>query len=69
MSVTGELLANNARCAATFSGPLPPAGFTDLDEDVRQSADRIQASPFIPHEHAVHSFVFDVATGRRAEVK
>src|SRR6476659_8493897 len=34
--------------------------FSDLDEDVRQSVRRIQASPFIPHTDQVRGFVFDV---------
>jgi carbonic anhydrase len=42
--------------------------FTGLDEDVRQSAARIQASPFVPHKDAIRGFVFDVATGRLNEV-
>src|SRR5487761_961675 len=42
--------------------------FPDLDEDVRQSIARIQASPFIPHKDAVRGFVFDVATGKLNEV-
>ena len=42
--------------------------FTDLDEDVRQSLARIQASPFVPHKDAVRGFVFDVATGKLNEV-
>lgn len=42
--------------------------FPDLDEDVRQSIARIQASPFIPHKDAVRGFVFDVATGLLKEV-
>jgi carbonic anhydrase len=42
--------------------------FTDLDEDVRQSVARIQASPFIPHKDAIRGFVFDVATGKLNEV-
>src|SRR5215467_7051620 len=42
--------------------------FPDLDEDVRQSIARIQASPFIPHKN-VRGFVFDVATGRLNEVE
>ena len=41
--------------------------FPDLDEDVRQSIARIQASPFIPHRN-VRGFVFDVGTGRLNEV-
>src|SRR5919199_2064367 len=42
--------------------------FDDLDEDVRQSIARIQASPFIPHKESVRGFVFDVKTGRLREV-
>lgn len=42
--------------------------FDDLDEDVRQSIRRIKASPFIPRTDSVRGFVFDVATGRLAEV-
>ena len=43
--------------------------FTDLNEDVRQSIARIQASPFVPHKDSVRGFVFDVSTGRLDEVK
>ncbi len=42
--------------------------FTDLETDVRQSIGRIKASPFVPHKDSVRGFVFDVATGRLAEV-
>ncbi|MFN0283064.1 MAG: beta-class carbonic anhydrase [Kineosporiaceae bacterium] len=42
--------------------------FPDLDEDVRQSLARIQASPFVVHKDSVRGFVFDVATGLLREV-
>src|SRR4051794_2524215 len=42
--------------------------FDDLDEDVRQSIARIQASPFIPHTDSVRGFVYEVETGRLREV-
>ncbi len=42
--------------------------FGDLDEDVRQSKARIQASPFIPHKDDVRGFVYDCATGKLNEV-
>jgi carbonic anhydrase len=42
--------------------------FTDLEEDVRQSIGRIQASPFIPHKDSVRGFVYDVHTGALREV-
>ena len=43
--------------------------FPDLDEDVRQSIRRINASPFVPHTDALRGFVFDVGSGRLAEVE
>jgi carbonic anhydrase len=42
--------------------------FTDIDEDVRQSIARINASPFIPHKDSVRGFVYEVETGRLREV-
>jgi carbonic anhydrase len=42
--------------------------FDDLDEDVRQSIARIQASPFIPRKDSVRGFVYDVESGRLREV-
>ena len=42
--------------------------FTDLEDDVRTSRQRILDSPFIPHTESVRGFVFDVTTGRLADV-
>jgi carbonic anhydrase len=42
--------------------------FSDLEEDVRQSIARIQASPFIPHKESVRGFIYEVETGRLREV-
>jgi carbonic anhydrase len=42
--------------------------FDDLEGDVRQSIARIKASPFIPKKDQVRGFVYDVETGRLAEV-
>ena len=42
--------------------------FSDLDEDVRQSIARIEASPFIPRKDSVRGFVYDVHTGALREV-
>jgi carbonic anhydrase len=33
-----------------------------------QSANRIKASPFIPHTDSIRGFIFDVATGVLDEV-
>jgi carbonic anhydrase len=42
--------------------------FDDLQQDVRQSIRRIQASPFVAHKDAIRGFVYDVHTGKLAEV-
>src|SRR5262245_41895638 len=42
--------------------------FNDVDEDVRQSIARIEASPFVPNKGSVRGFVYDVATGKLREV-
>ena len=42
--------------------------FNDLENDVRQSIARIQASPFILYKDSVRGFVYEVETGRLREV-
>jgi carbonic anhydrase len=42
--------------------------FDDLEEDVRQSIARIEASPFIPRKNRIRGFVYEVETGRLREV-
>ena len=43
--------------------------FPELEEDVRQSLRRIEASPFVTKHGSLRGFIFDVATGRLNEVK
>jgi carbonic anhydrase len=53
------------------TGVKPPwaaEAFADLDEDVRQSIARIEASPFIPRKDSVRGFVYDVRSGSLREV-
>jgi carbonic anhydrase len=42
--------------------------FPDLDEDVRQSIGRINASPFVPKQDSIRGFVYEVESGRLREV-
>ena len=42
--------------------------FRELEQDVRQSMARIKASPFIPSKDGIRGFIYDVKTGRLAEV-
>ena len=41
--------------------------FEAVEDDVRQTAERIKASPFLPHK-SIRGFVFDVHTGQLDEV-
>jgi len=42
--------------------------FTDLDDAVRQSIQRVERSVFVPHRDRVRGFVYDVDTHRLREV-
>ncbi|MFN8130238.1 MAG: carbonic anhydrase [Solirubrobacteraceae bacterium] len=42
--------------------------FPDVDADVRQSLNRVKASPFIPKKESVRGFVYEVETGNLREV-
>ena len=55
---------------ASDTGIRPPfalEAFPDVDDDVRQSIARINASPFIPHKH-VRGFVYEVEKGTLRQV-
>jgi carbonic anhydrase len=43
--------------------------FDDLEQNVRDSITRIQASPFIPRKDKVRGFVYEVESGRLREVR
>ncbi|MFI0964895.1 beta-class carbonic anhydrase [Streptomyces sp. NPDC021080] len=42
--------------------------FRDVDQDVRQSMQRVRTSPFLPYTDDVRGFVFDVTTGLLREI-
>jgi len=53
------------------TGVRPPfalEAFSDLEQDVRQSARRIRSSAFVPSKDNIRGFVYDVKTGRLNEV-
>jgi carbonic anhydrase len=52
------------------TGQRPPweaRSFPDLEQDVRDSVQRIKASPFIPHKDSVRGFIYDTKTGELRE--
>ena len=57
---------------AADTGLRPPfalEAFPDLEENVRQSIRRLEASPFIPVKDHIRGFIHDVESGRLNEVK
>jgi carbonic anhydrase len=46
-----------------------PESFSDLEDDVRHSIARIEASPFIPNKDNIRGFVYEVETGKLREVQ
>jgi carbonic anhydrase len=46
----------------------PVHTFDDLDQNVRDSIDKIRNSPFVPRTDNVRGFVYEVETGRLREV-
>ncbi len=54
------------------TGQRPPfalEAFSNLEESVRRSMQRIRACPFIPVKDRIRGFVYDVTTGRLNEVR
>jgi len=53
------------------SGAVPSfaiESFTNVEDSVRQSIQRVRSSPFLPHRDQVRGFVYDVDTGLLTEV-
>lgn len=49
--------------------PFALEAFPDPDDDVRQSMERIKASPFVPNKNGLRGFVYEVESGALREVK
>jgi carbonic anhydrase len=69
LTVTDAELKEKVRNETGVAPPFAIEAFTDLEQDVRQSIARIEASPFVPHKDAIRGFVYEVETGRLREVK
>jgi carbonic anhydrase len=55
----------------TGKTPVVPArffAFTDLEENVRQQIQKVKSHPWIPESLPVRGFIYDVDTGKLAEV-
>ena len=68
LTFTDDELKAQIQEEAGIKPHFPMESFSDLEEDVRQSIARIQASPFVLHKESVRGFVYEVETGRLREV-
>ncbi|WP_019819008.1 beta-class carbonic anhydrase [Saccharomonospora saliphila] len=53
------------------TGLRPPwavEAFRDVEANVRQSAERVRRSPYLPHTDAVRGFVYDIRAGTLTEI-
>lgn len=50
------------------SVPFALGAISDLEENLRDSVERIKADPFIPNKDNVRGFVYDVTSGRLREI-
>jgi carbonic anhydrase len=68
LTFTDEDLKQQIQEEAGIKPHFAMESFSDLEEDVRQSIRRIQASPFIPYTDSVRGFIYEVESGRLREV-
>ncbi len=68
LTFTDDDFRNQVQADTGIKPEWAAEAFTDLDTDVRQSIERIKASPFIPVKSSVRGFVYDVKTGELNEV-
>jgi carbonic anhydrase len=69
LTFSGEAFAGQIEQETGIRPSFAMETFSDLDQDVRQSIARVKASPFVPRKDSVRGFVYDVKSGKLAEVK
>lgn len=68
LTFTDDQLRNELLAETGLKPTWSPESFSDLDNDLRQSMERIRRSAFLVDTSQVRGFVFDVSSGRLREV-
>lgn len=68
LTFTDDELRNELLDETGLKPTWSPESFRDLDDDLRQSMERLRRTPFLVDSTQVRGFVFDVHTGRLREV-
>jgi carbonic anhydrase len=69
MTITDEQFRGRLRAETGVEPDWEAGAFTDLEQDVRESIERIKGNPFIPHVDVVRGFIYDVQTGALREIQ
>ena len=69
MTFTDEEFRGRLRAETGVEPDWDAGAFADLEQDVRESIERIKGDPFIPHVDVVRGFVYDVQTGVLREIQ
>jgi carbonic anhydrase len=68
LTFSDDVFREEIRAETGITPSWTAEAFSDLDTNVRQSVDRILASPFVPVKSSVRGFVYDVHNGTLREV-
>jgi carbonic anhydrase len=68
LTFTEEEFAAKLEAETGHKPDWPVHTFSDLEQNVRDSIERIRNSPFVPHTDKVRGFVYEIETGRLREV-
>jgi carbonic anhydrase len=68
VNFTNETLGRKLESYGVDASSMDFLAFSDLDESVRRSLNRIAESPLLPDPYRARGFVYDVATGLLREV-
>jgi carbonic anhydrase len=69
LTFTDDEFAQRLEDAAGERPQWSAHAFSDLEQSVRDSVQRIKDSPFIPRKQSVRGFVYEVESGRLREVQ
>jgi carbonic anhydrase len=66
--VTEDAFKDELEADTGLRPPWAVEAFRDVNDNVRQSVERVRRSPFLPHRDNVRGFVYDVHSGELTEV-
>ncbi len=56
------------QCGTAVLAPARFYAFSDLEQDVREQIEKVRSHPWIPQRIPIRGFIYDVKTGKLAEV-